>query len=166
MKKILGLIAFLLLNACMSHPFYRPSVEEINLMEYLGVQGKNYQGKIWRSDFVGSGFCTQERAYKEALKNAAKQAKSLGYNYFSVLSDNTYTPRMDFSTLEFYPISMKNTTITEINEYKQISTISSIPVEKTYNLPTVPHSSIIFIVLDEKELSYFQKIFSVEDYLK
>jgi len=163
MKKMLFILILLGCIGCVQNPIYWPSVTEIDVTEYMGLKGKSYQGKVWISKFVGSGFCSQERAYKEALKNAAKKTNELGYNYFSVLTNNTYTPYKNVSITEHQQIYSQST-ITGTLGYNTINTITNVPINKTYNLPTVPHSSIIFIVLDEQDLHLFQNIYSINDY--
>jgi len=140
-------------------------VKPVNLMEYIGVQGRDYLGKVWVSESLGDGWSSYEGVREVALKNAAKKTKELGYDFFSILSEENKSSVHNVTLTTYMPSSITNTEIESLSGgWQSISSSTSVPVNHTYRTVT-PRISIVFIVVEEKELHLYKNIFSVSDYI-
>ena len=169
MKKILVLVLLSLsVSACTYNLFNPPKVKELDPVEMFGTRGKVLEGRLYLATCETNAFGSAETARNTNLKKAAKTAKKKGFSYFTILDRNSFSKMKTVSYTTHENITSK----TNFNAYGSdgysvrgnVDTNYRVPVKNTFN--TEFHTSkILFLLLNEDELDYWNNIYSVEKYL-
>lgn len=168
MKKLIFFVLLLLpFIGCSYNIMNPPKVSELDPVAIFGVKGQVLNGRLFESTCQSNAFGNQSTARKTSLKNAAKKAKKLGYNYFTVLDSQNFKEDK-FTNLTSYQQVMSHTNASVYGNghsaYGSADTTVWVPTNQMMH--TEFHTySIIFLLLKDNELDGWNNIYSVKKYL-
>lgn len=169
MKKILLLpVLCLLASACTYNVFNPPKVKELDPVEMFGTRGKVLQGRLYQATCESSKWGSAQSAFNTNVKKAAKTANKKGYKYFTILDKSSKSRTRNYS----YTTYQNSTATSKFSARGQDGYSVTGTLDTTYNSPVQNNvsedlhtSQVVFVLLNENELDYWNNIYSVEKYL-